>query len=185
MKPVSVSIDVPQERERVYAFLDVMANHERFTDHMLRDWTYSGPATGVGAKAHVINVLGAGRVPVDIEVVDAVDGRRTAERNVSAGGRRVGLGTYELADRAGAGTRVRFTYAWERAPLEDRLFAVMVRAVLRRGLRRSLQRLAGELAQADASGEAAGTPAAAGAPPAALVDGAMPPPSPGARVSAA
>jgi len=46
MRPVSVSVDVPQDRERVYAFLDVMTHHERFTDHMLRDWAYSGPATG-------------------------------------------------------------------------------------------------------------------------------------------
>src|SRR5829696_7193257 len=72
MRPISVFIDVPHERERVYAFLDVMANHERFTDHMLRDWTCSGPASGVGAKARVINVLGGRSVPVDIEVVDAV-----------------------------------------------------------------------------------------------------------------
>jgi hypothetical protein len=49
MRPICVSVDVPHVRERVYAFLDVMANHERFMDHMLRDWACSGPATGVGA----------------------------------------------------------------------------------------------------------------------------------------
>jgi hypothetical protein len=37
MKPVRVSIDVPQAREDVYDFLDVLANHELFTDHMMRD----------------------------------------------------------------------------------------------------------------------------------------------------
>jgi len=42
MRPVSVSVDVPQDRERVYAFLDVMTHHERFTDHMLRDWGVLG-----------------------------------------------------------------------------------------------------------------------------------------------
>jgi hypothetical protein len=44
MKPVTVSVTVPNDREEVYAFLDVLANHEPFTDHMMVDWTYSGLA---------------------------------------------------------------------------------------------------------------------------------------------
>ena len=43
MKPVRVSIDVPQQREQVYDFLDVMSNHEPFTDHMLKHWQSPGP----------------------------------------------------------------------------------------------------------------------------------------------
>lgn len=145
MQPVTVSIDVPRDRSSVYAFLDVMANHESFTDHMLREWTCSGPPTGVGARASVINVLGGRRVPVEIEVIDAVDGARTTERNVSAGGRRIGCGTYELTDLARGGTRVTFTYEWQKAPLEDRLLSVVVRPMMRRALQRALDRLAGEL----------------------------------------
>jgi len=80
MRSICVSIDVPHERQRVYAFLDVMANHERFTDHMLRDSSCSGPATGVGAKARVTSVLGGRRLPVDIEVVDAVADHKKAQR---------------------------------------------------------------------------------------------------------
>ena len=145
MRPVSVFVDVREKRADVYAFLDVMANHELFTDHMLRDWTCSGPATGVGARAHVVNVLGGRRVPVDIEVIDAVEGQRTTERNVSSGGRRVGNGTYELHDLPGGGTRITFTYAWEKAPLEDRLLSFAVRPMMRRALERALERLADEL----------------------------------------
>src|SRR4051812_20848649 len=52
-KPVTVTVDVPQDRERVFDFLDVMANHEPFTDHLMRDWELSGPARGVGSKARV------------------------------------------------------------------------------------------------------------------------------------
>jgi len=146
MRPVTVSTEVRQERANVYAFLDVMANHERFTDHMLRDWVCEGPATGVGARARVVNVLGGRSVPVEVEVVHAVDGERTIERNVSAGGRRVGHGTYELADAEGGGTCVTFTYAWQEAPLEDRLLSVVVRPMMRRAFQRALERLAGELA---------------------------------------
>jgi len=165
MRPISVFIDVPHERERVYAFLDVMANHERFTDHMLRDWTCSGPASGVGAKARVINVLGGRSVPVDIEVVDAVRCEHNTERNVSSNGRRVGYGTYTLSDVPQSGTRVTFTYKWQRAPLEDRLLAPVVRPMMRRAFQRALERLADELARPEAGGHdtAHGRPAPASA----------------------
>jgi hypothetical protein len=156
MRPICVSIDVPHERQRVYAFLDVMANHERFTDHMLRDWACSGPATGVGAKARVTSVLGGRRLPVDIEVVDAVAGERTTERNVSSGGRRVGHGTYTLSDLPSGGTRLTFTYGWQSAPIEDRLLAPVIRPAMRRGLQRSLGRLADELGLPDPAGHDAG-----------------------------
>jgi hypothetical protein len=61
MDPVAVSIDVPSERADVYTFLDVLANHESFTDHMLRDWSCSGPSAGVGARAQVTSVIGGRR----------------------------------------------------------------------------------------------------------------------------
>jgi Flp pilus assembly CpaF family ATPase len=158
MRPLTVSIDVAQERADVYAFLDVLANHERFTDHMLREWSCSGPATGVGATARVVNVLGGRRLPVEVEVIEAVEGERTTERNVSAGGRRVGEGTYTLADLDPGGTRVTFTYAWRRAPVEDRLLSLAVRRMMRRAFQRALDRLAGELIEA-----AGGTRTRAGA----------------------
>jgi len=51
MDPVSVSIETQSSRADTYAFLDVLANHESFTDHMLRDRACSGPSAGVGARA--------------------------------------------------------------------------------------------------------------------------------------
>jgi Polyketide cyclase / dehydrase and lipid transport len=151
MLPITVSIDVPQPRADVYSFLDVLANHERFTDHMLVDWSCSGPDRGVGARARVHSTMGGRKVPVDIEVVDADPPARNVERNVSAGGGRVGRGTYELAELPAGGTRISFTYAWERAPLGDRLLAPFARAALRRGNRRALQRLAEQLPAAVAA----------------------------------
>jgi hypothetical protein len=145
-RPVSVSIDVPRARTDVYAFLDVMANHEPFTDHMLVDWRYSGPASGVGAKARVRSSFGALSDTADIEVVAAEAPAKIVERNVSAKGRRVATGTYELADLPTGGTRVQFTYAWEKAPLPDRVLSPLVRGVLRRGNAKAMTRLAQRLA---------------------------------------
>jgi hypothetical protein len=145
-KPVSVSIDLPQPRPAVFAFLDVMANHEPFTNHMLVDWSYAGPPSGVGSKATMYSVAGGRKEAVDIEVVAASAPERIVERNVSAKGARVATGTYELAELPdGGGTRVSFTYTWEQAPLLDRALSPLVRAVLRRGNERAMARLAERL----------------------------------------
>jgi hypothetical protein len=149
MKSITIITGIPHERERVFGFLDVMAFHERFTDHMLRDWTTVGPARGVGARAFVTSVLGPKPDPIEIEVIDAVPGVRITERNVGAGGRRVAHGTYELEDLPPGGTRVSFTYEWKRAPLSERLLAPVARRIMRRAIGRALDRLADEIARAD------------------------------------
>jgi hypothetical protein len=102
MKPVRVSIDVPQAREDVYDFLDVLANHELFTDHMLRDWRCEGPARGIGAKAKITAVAGGRTEALDMEVIDAERPTRTVERNTGTSGR-VATGTYALDELPGGG----------------------------------------------------------------------------------
>jgi carbon monoxide dehydrogenase subunit G len=145
MKPVRVTIDVPYPREYVFDFLDVMSNHEPFTNHILQDWEYSGPDRGIGSKARV-TVKAAGRSePVEIEVVAAERPKTIVEQNVGAGGRRVGTGTYTLEELPGGHTRIAFEYAWKQAPVSDRVAAPLVRAVLRRGNQRAMERLAEQL----------------------------------------
>ena len=157
MKPVRVSIDVPQARDDVYDYLDVLANHEHFTDHMLRDWHCEGPARGVGAKARVTAVAGGRAETLDMEVIEAERPVRNVERNVGASGR-IATGTYTLEELPGGGTRITFENAWVRVPRREALAAPLVRAVLRRGNQRSLQRLAGQLQ----AGQPGGTRPAAG-----------------------
>lgn len=148
MKSVRVSTDVDQCREDVYDFLDVMANHEPFTDHMLHDWEYSGPDRGVGSRARVHVSMGGRTEAIDIEVVAAQRPASIVERNVGAGGRRVASGTYTLHELPNGGTRIAFEYAWQSAPRGERLLAPIVRGVMRRGNQRSMERLARRLASA-------------------------------------
>jgi hypothetical protein len=145
MKPVTVTIDVPQSREAVYDFLDVMSNHEQFTDHIMQDWQFEGPARGIGSKARVKAVAAGRTETVEIEVIEAERPVKTVERNVGAGGKRVGTGTYTLADLPDGGTRVTFTYAWQQAPWNERLAAPVVRGIARRGFERAMPRLAERL----------------------------------------
>ena len=145
-KPVTVTVDVPQDREQVYDFLDVMANHEPFTDHMLVDWRYSGPPSGVGSKAHVKTKLGGLTDEAEIEVVEVEPGHMIRERNVGAKGKRVAHGTYELSDLPDGGTHIRFTWALDQAPLADRALAPVLHGMLTRGNEKAMQRLAKQLA---------------------------------------
>jgi hypothetical protein len=152
MDSVTVSTDVPRTPEQVYAFLDVMAHHQRFTDHYLGNWRYGGPDRGVGSRADVTASLGGTRTEVAIEVVAADPPRRIVERNVSAAGRRRAQGVYTIEPLPGGGSRVSFTYSWARAPLADRLLAPVVRAAMRRANREAMRRLAAELAREAADG---------------------------------
>ncbi|MEV7238584.1 SRPBCC family protein [Streptomyces sp. NPDC051020] len=145
MQSVTVSIDVPQTPEQVYDFLDVMAHHERFTNHYLTDWRYSGPDRGVGSCATVTAALGGTKTDVTIEVVEADAPRRIVERNVSAAGRRLAHGVYAIEPLRTGGSRLSFTYAGARAPLADRLLAPVVRATMQRANRTVMRRLAAEL----------------------------------------
>jgi Polyketide cyclase / dehydrase and lipid transport len=148
-KPVTVSVDVPQDREHVYEFLDVMANHEPFTDHLMRDWELSGPERGVGSKARVhTKALGVKDV-VDIEVVDAEASTRIVERNVAQKAGRTGEGTYVLEDLPTGGTRITFEFKWIHAPLADKVTAPLARAFIRRTNETAMRRLAEQLSAAN------------------------------------
>ncbi|MFG2577299.1 SRPBCC family protein [Streptomyces sp. NPDC048481] len=145
MKSVTVSIDVPQTPEQVYGFLDVMAHHERFTNHYLTNWRFSGPSRGIGSCATVTASLGGTRTDVTIEVVEAHVPRRIVERNVSAAGRRLAHGTYSIEPLRTGGSHVSFTYTWVQAPLVERLLAPVVRTTMRRANHTVMRRLATEL----------------------------------------
>ena len=149
MKPVRVQIDVPQAREHVYDYLDVMANHEPFTNHLLRDWKYSGPARGIGSKARVRTKIAGRTDMIDIEVIAAEPPAKIVEQNVGAKGRRHANGTYTLEELPGGGTRIEFEYSWRQAALTERLAAPLGRVVLRRANEQAMQRLAAALAARD------------------------------------
>lgn len=144
-KPVTVSIDVPQDPHYVFDFLDLMANHEQFNDHLMRDWELSGPDRGVGSRAIVhTKALGVTDV-VEIEVVDVEAPSRIVERNVARNAGRTGQGTYTLTERPDGGTHISFEYRWIVTPTIDRLTSPLARAFIKRNNATAMRRLAGAL----------------------------------------
>jgi hypothetical protein len=142
MKPVTVSAEVPNDREEVYAFLDVLANHEPFMDHMMVDWELSGPRSGVGATATAkVRTPGSNEI-IEIKLTEADPPRTIVEESVSGGGKRRTRGTYTLEELAEGGTRISFELAWLDAPRNERMAAPLMRAFMRRANRRAMRRLA-------------------------------------------
>ena len=149
--PVTVSIDVPLPRDQVFEFLDAMANHEPFNDHLMRDWELSGPARGVGSAATVrTRALGISDV-VDIEVTESDPPHRLVERNTARKAGRVGQGTYTLEPLDDGGTRIVFEFAWVVTPTIDRITAPLARSFIRRNNQRAMRHLADLLAERTAS----------------------------------
>jgi Polyketide cyclase / dehydrase and lipid transport len=145
MKPVSVSVTVARPREEVFDYIDLLANHESYMDHMFIDWSFSGPARGVGARARARVEAPASREIAEFEVVESERPVRTVEQGVSAHGKRETRGTYALEELADGGTRVDFEMEWLRAPRSERAFPPLTRAFLRRALGKGLKRLAKEV----------------------------------------
>ena len=149
-QPVRVSIDVPQPRGAVYDYLDVMANHEAFTDHMLTNWRVSGPATGIGSKAHVTTKAGGMTDEAVIEVFEIEPGRMIRERSIGAKGKRIAHGTYTLSDLPDGGTHIEFEFALQKVPAMERPLVPLMRKLLRTGNEKAMERLAALLASGQA-----------------------------------
>jgi hypothetical protein len=146
MKPISVSVRVDRPREEVFAFLDVLANHVQFTDHMLIDWSFDGPAAGVGGKARERANM-PGERWMETEVLESVPPVRTVEETVGANGKRRTRGTYTLEELPGGATEIHFQLEYLEAPGSERLAAPLIRAYMKRANAKAMRRLGEALAR--------------------------------------
>ena len=147
MKPVTVSVEVARPRAEVFEFLDVLANHERFMDHLFVDWSFSGPARGVGAKARARVNAPSSREWAEFEVVEAQAPERYVEEGVSSNGKRRTRGSYLLEELPGGGTKISFELAWLEVPRSERLLPPLARRFMGRANGKGMRRLAKLLEQ--------------------------------------
>lgn len=124
MEPITVSTVIDAPRERVFAYLEDLANHPSFTDHYLVDWrlTREDPVgRGAGARFRV-KMPGNRFSWCDVTFVEVQRPRRIVEVGRGGKGNRVRmLGVYELSEAAAGSTRVSFTLETEPATVSDRL----------------------------------------------------------------
>lgn len=142
MQPVTVSTTVSKPREEVFDFLAVLANHEAFLGRLFVDWSFSGPAQGLGAKARArVNAPGS-REWTEFEVVEVERPQRIVEAGVSSNGKRRTRGTYRLEELSGGGTKISFELAWLAVPRSERLAPPIARLFMRRANGKAMRRLA-------------------------------------------
>jgi hypothetical protein len=146
VKPVSVSVEVPNSTHQVYEFLEVLGNHESFMDHFMVDWELSGPKRGVGAKANVRVKATAEKDWTDVEIVEADSGRRLVEQTTGGpSAKRRTRGTYLLEALPDGGTKISFELEMLEMPAAERLMGPIGRGYVRRVNRRAMKRLKGQL----------------------------------------
>jgi hypothetical protein len=143
VKPVTVSVDVPNPPKRVYDFLEVLGNHESFMDHFMVDWELSGPKRGVGAKANVRVKATGEKDWTDVEIVEADSGRRLVESTLGGSrGKRRTRGTYLLEPLPDGGTAISFELEFLELPTGEKLMGPLNRAYVKRVNRKAMKRLA-------------------------------------------
>jgi uncharacterized protein YndB with AHSA1/START domain len=140
---VSTVISAP--RERVYDYLQDIANHSEFTDHFLVDWHLTRiDSVGLGAGARFRVKVPCNRFSwADVTLVHLERPYRIVEAGRTGKNNRIRtLGVYELAPGASGTTRLHFTVQTEPQMLSDRLMeALGARSWTRRQGKRAMRRL--------------------------------------------
>jgi uncharacterized protein YndB with AHSA1/START domain len=141
-EPVTVAVEVARPRQEVFDVVDVAANHEKWMDHLFKDWYFEGPKRGVGAITKAQVNAPSAREKVTIEVVESVAPERIVEEGENAHGKRKTRGTYRFVELDGGRTRIEFELEWLKTPRSERLVPFLSRAFMRRANGKGMKRLA-------------------------------------------
>ena len=157
MDPVTVSIVIDAPRERVFEYLQDIANHSEFTDHYLTDWHLTRiDSVGLGAGARFrVKAPGSRFSWGDVTFVALDAPHRIVEAGRGGKDNRIRtLGVYELASGAAGTTRVRFTLETKPSTLSDRLMEGLgARSWLKRKNTRAMRRLRSILERGEDRGQ--------------------------------
>jgi len=156
MDPVTVSIVVSAPRDRVFDYLQDIANHAEFTDHYLVDWHLTRiDSVGRGAGARFRVKAPANRFSWgDVTLAEVDRPHRIVEVGRTGKNNRIRtLGVYELSPAEAGGTRVRFTLETAPATFADRLREGLgARGWTRRRNARAMRRLRAILEDGEGQG---------------------------------
>jgi uncharacterized protein YndB with AHSA1/START domain len=154
--PVTVSTVISAPRERVFDYLQDVANHGEFTDHYLVDWHLTRiDSVGRGAGARFRVKIPCNRFSwADVTFVEIDRPHRIVEVGRTGKNNRIRtLGVYELAPGAAGTTRVRFTLETAPATLSDRIMERLgARGWMRRKNMRAMRRLRAILERGEGRG---------------------------------
>jgi uncharacterized protein YndB with AHSA1/START domain len=157
--PVTASIVISAPRERVFDYLQDIANHPEFTDHYLVDWHLTridSIGRGAGARFRV-KAPGNRFSWADVTFSEVERPHRIVEVGRTGKSNRIRtVGVYELAVAEAGATRVRFTLQTSPVTISDRIMEGLgAKAWLKRNNQRAMRRLRGILEQDEGRGASA------------------------------
>lgn len=141
-EPVTVTVEVARPRQEVFDYVDVAANHERWMDHLFKDWRFEGPKRGVGAITKATTNAPSSRELATFKVTESEAPERIVEEGESAHGKRQTRGTYRFVELDAGRTRIEFELEWRKTPRSERLAPFVSRAFMRRANGKGMKRLA-------------------------------------------
>lgn len=157
MHPVTVSTLISAPRERVFEYLQDIANHSEFSDHYLVDWRLTREdSVGLGAGARFRVKAPCNRFSWgDSTFTELSAPHRIVESGRTGKANRIRtLGVYELSPAPGGATRVQFSIETEARVLSDRIMeALGGRAWLKRKSAKAMRRLRSILERGEGRGE--------------------------------
>jgi uncharacterized protein YndB with AHSA1/START domain len=126
--PLTASIVISAPRERVFDYLQDIANHPEFTDHYLVDWHLTredSVGRGAGARYRV-KAPGNRFSWADSTFTEVTRPHRIVEVGRTGKTNRIRtLGVYELDPAPGGATRVQFTLETQPSMLSDRILETL------------------------------------------------------------
>lgn len=145
MAAITTSVRIDAPRERVFEYLEDLANHPEFTDHYLRDWRLTrmdSVGRGAGARFRIAaprNRFSWG----DVTFAEVEAPWRIVEVGRSGKGNRIRtLGVYELTEGGHGSTRVQFTLQTDSSVLSDKIMETLGgRAWIKRQNAKAMRRL--------------------------------------------
>jgi uncharacterized protein YndB with AHSA1/START domain len=157
LDPITVSTIIDAPRERVFDYLQDLANHPEFTDHYLVDWHLTridSIGRGAGARFRV-KAPGNRFAWGDVTFAEVSRPHRIVEVGRSGKGNRIRtLGTYELSQDAAGTTKVKFTFETQPGNLSDRILESLgARGWLRRKNTKAMRRLRSIIERGEGRGQ--------------------------------
>ncbi len=145
MDPFTVSTTIDLPREQVFEYLSDIANHAEFTDHYLVDWHLTrvdSHGEGAGARFRVKAPLNR-FAWADMTLADLQPPHKLVERGRGGKFNRIKMiGTYELFDAQGGGSRVEYTFETDARLPSDTIPEILGgRSWTKRKAKKALKRL--------------------------------------------
>jgi uncharacterized membrane protein len=138
MAAITESVEIGRRPEEVFAYVDDLARHGEWQEHIVEVKSVTDGPTKVGSRATEVRRAGGREITATYEITEHDPPRRFAFRSIDGPIRVVGRGTLEPA---GESTRLTIELDFEGHGLVGKLLVPMARSQARKAVPKNQQQL--------------------------------------------